>query len=230
MFKIRNELEISKQDLSTTLGLLTSNTALKVQVELQDLRITVNQGQSSVSQAITERHSSLDKSIATILKSHDNNVRGFEKIERQLLALSEHIQQPTVTPIPGHAKTPGFDDLNQGQESKIRTTAFGALQMRVSQRSRCESWCRCACHTERSMNTPKFLRSVMGILFIGYTGIPVLNPSCDSNVCKGNSEGLLQVHYFFPPWFLAKVVSVALGVSQAHGPEFCLRVANVRPD
>lgn len=230
VFKIRNELGSLKQNLSTALGLLTSSTALRVQVELQDLRVATNHGQLGFSQAITERNSSLEKSVATILKSHDKNERGFAKVEQQLLALSEQIQQQQVKPVPSHPENPWVNGLNQGRELAPRTTAFGALQMRFSTRGRCQSWCRCACHTEGSVNTPKLLRSVMGMLYIGYSGVPALSPSCDSNGCKGNSEGLLQVHYFFPPWFLAKVVSMALGVSRAHGPELCLRVANVRAD
>ena len=70
----------------------------------------------------------------------------------------------------------------------------------------------------------------MGILFVGYRGIPALSPACTTRACKGNAEGLLEVHYYFPSWFTAKAVSIALAVNQARGPEFCLRVTNVRPN
>lgn len=223
-------LEDLKHNLSTALGLMTSSTALQVQVELQDLRVATNRGQLSLSQASAERHSSLEKSLAIISKSHDNNERGFEKIEQQILALSRHLQQQQFNPILSQAPNPRVEVHNQEQDQMLRATAFSALQVRVTQRRRCHSWCRCVCHTKKSVNTPKFLRSIMGILFIGYTGVPALSPSCDIDVCSGNSEGLLQVHYFFPPWFLAKVVSIALRVSRAYGPELCLRVANVRAD
>ncbi|OQV00430.1 Ankyrin repeat-containing protein [Cladophialophora immunda] len=193
VFKIRNELGTLKHNLNTALGILTSSTALRVQVELRDLRVTTSHGQLGFSQVVAKQHSSLEKSLATILKYHDNNEGRFDKIEQGLLSLSEQVQQqqPPVIPVASHAPTPW---ANQEQKPPIATSGFGALQMRFSQRTRS------------------------------------LSPACDSNVCKGNSEGLLHVHYFFPPWFLAKVASIALSISRANGPELCLRVANVRPE
>lgn len=227
VLRIRNELGSLKQDLTTALGLSSSSTALRVQVDLQDLRAATDKGQLSVSQTIVERHSLLESSF---LKSQDYNERGFDRLEQQLLALTEQIQHHQAAPASSHGEVPWVSAANQRQESMPTTTAFGALQMRFSKRRRCQSWCKCACHTESRSNTPKFLRSVVGMLYVGYFGVPALSPSCDMSGCKGNSEGLLQVHYYFPSWFLGKVISMALGVSRTCGPELCLRVANVRAD
>ncbi|KAL8992840.1 MAG: hypothetical protein Q9169_006800 [Polycauliona sp. 2 TL-2023] len=227
VLRIRIELGILKQDLTTALGLSSSSTALRVQVELQDLRLVTDKRQLSVSQTIVERHSSLETSV---LKSQHHNERGFDRLEQQLLALTEQIQQRQESPASRPGDNSSVSAAKQRHEYMPTTPAFSALQMRFLSRRRCQACCKCACHTESRLNTPKFLKSVMGMLYVGYFGVPALSPSCDTSGCKGNPEGLLQVHYFFPSWFLGKVISMALGVNQIYGPEFCLRVANVRAD
>lgn len=227
VLRIRNELGALKQDLTTALGLSSSSTALRVQVELQDLRFATDKGQLSVSQTIVERHSSLESSV---IKSQHHNERGFDRLEQQLLALTDQIQQQHATSASRQGGLPWLSAHKERQEYMPTTTALSALQMRFLSRRRCQACCKCVCHTESRSNTPKFLSSVVGMLYVGYFGIPALSPSCDMSGCKGNSEGLLQVHYFFPSWFLGMVMSMALGVSQTAGPELCLRVANVRPN
>ncbi|KAL8694797.1 MAG: hypothetical protein Q9224_003507 [Gallowayella concinna] len=227
VLRIRNELGTLKQDLTTALGLSSSSTALRVQVELQDLRLATDKRQLSVSQTIVERHSSLQSSV---LESQHHNERGFDRLEQQLLAITEQIQQRQILPASTHGDYPWVSAAKQPHEYMPTTPAFSALQMRFLSHRRCEASCRCACHTESRSNTPKFLKSVVGMLYVGYSGVPALSPSCDMSGCKGNAEGLLQVHYFFPSWFWGKVISMALGVNQTYGPEFCLRVANVRAD
>lgn len=72
------------------------------------------------------------------------------------------------------------------------------------------------------------LQSVLGSLFVGYAGLPVLTPSCSSRVCQGSSEGLLQVNYYFPQWFLARILSLVVKFQDAQTPEVSLRLLNVR--
>ena len=230
VLKIHGELGSLKQSLSTALGLLTSTTALRVHIELQDLRVTTTNGHSNISQAITEKNSSLEQSLTTIAKSRNENERSLEKMEQSLLELSEQFRQQQIEPVKSHMENLVAKDLNLNRGMMNETTAFGALQMKFSQRQRCQPWCRCTCHAERKLSTPRILNTVFGMLYAGYAGVPALSPSCNSSICKGNSEGLLQVHYFFPPWFLSKVASMALGVSRVYGPELCFRMTNVRAD
>ena len=172
VLKIRNELGGLKHNLSNALSLITSSTALRVQLELEELRVATNHGPLGLSQASTEPYSSLEKSLATIMKSHDNNERGFEKIEQQLLALSAQLHQQQTKTISSHAESPWVNGYDQERDSIPRTTAFSTLQMRFTQRRRCRPWCMCACHTKGNLNTPKLLKSIMGMLYIGYTGVP----------------------------------------------------------
>jgi ankyrin repeat protein len=87
--------------------------------------------------------------------------------------------------------------------------------------SRCDDECRCCCHSRRSWNTPKYwgtsrvLQSVIGSLFLGYTGLPVLSTQCDSEICRTNRTTSIHVRYMFPTWLFYRTLDVAIKSSTA---------------
>ena len=76
---------------------------------------------------------------------------------------------------------------------------------------RCRDGCSCECHKYRRFNTPPVLSRILGTLFIGYSGLPILGGNCGNRVCKTSSNRYLELTYFFPLWFLAKAVSLVAG-------------------
>lgn len=112
--------------------------------------------------------------------------------------------------------------------SFLPNDSFSALRMRFLRRSRCDSRCRCRCHKQTRVQTPQMLQSVLGTLFVGYASLPVVTPPCDNERCKGSSEGFLQINYFFPGWFIARIISVTLRFQGNTGPEMSFRILNVR--
>ena len=105
---------------------------------------------------------------------------------------------------------------------------FSALRMRFLRRQKCDPWCTCACHKQSRAETPQFLQSIVGALFVGYTGLPLLTPPCNSKKCHRTGEGFLLVNYYFPQWFLARIISVAVRYNETNirKPEISMRVLN----
>lgn len=72
--------------------------------------------------------------------------------------------------------------------------------------SRCLSSCRCKCHATPpqglSLKLPRVLRSIIGSLFVGYTGCPVSRPICNLPGCSNGRYIRLRFTYAFPLWFL----------------------------
>ncbi|KAM6509572.1 hypothetical protein FALCPG4_017224 [Fusarium falciforme] len=72
--------------------------------------------------------------------------------------------------------------------------------------SRCSSNCRCKCHATSnqglSLRLPRVLRSIIGSLFVGYTGCPVSRPVCNLPSCSNGRYVRLRFTYVFPLWFL----------------------------
>lgn len=100
--------------------------------------------------------------------------------------------------------------------------------MRFLRRRKCDARCGCRCHRNTRAHSPQMLQSVLGTLFVGYAGLPVLTPSCNSRICQGSSEGFLQVNYYFPQWFLARILSLVIRSQNGQTPEISLRLLNVR--
>ena len=65
------------------------------------------------------------------------------------------------------------------------------VRIRLNQyRSNCHSGCRCICHVSQKAATPGFMDRVLGQLFVGYSGLPILSSKCDKKNCPGQ-RGIL---------------------------------------
>jgi ankyrin repeat protein len=106
---------------------------------------------------------------------------------------------------------------------------FSALRMRFLRRRKCDPWCSCRCHAHTRLRTPQLLQTIIGQLFVGYAGFPALTGSCDlPDTCNGTAQSFVQLNYYFPPWFLARFVTLSLRISDFQKPEYSLRMLNVR--
>lgn len=85
------------------------------------------------------------------------------------------------------------------------------LRVETSVQRSCTGFCKCTCHRPTTLSSPKWLRGLIGLLFIGYSGIPLPNRNsrpCSENLCRKNSSSLLKVNYYFPPWFLSRMIAL----------------------
>ena len=124
------------------------------------------------------------------------------------------------------------DILNQRSSdaagSSLQLDGFSALRMRFLRQHRCDASCDCNCHIHTRARSPQMLQSLVGSLFVGYTGLPALASTCSNAKCRRTSEGFLQIDYLFPPWFLARMISMAMRFRDSKIPDLSMRVLNVR--
>jgi hypothetical protein len=94
--------------------------------------------------------------------------------------------------------------------------------------STCRSDCLCACHLRSKKSaTSGFLDSMLGQLFVGYAGIPLLSPRCDSDSCEKAQTPHVSVEYWFPLGFCwSQIVRLQLGYQPNVGP--CLQLSTLR--
>jgi len=114
--------------------------------------------------------------------------------------------------------------------SLFEDAEFSVLCMRFLRRRKCQPWCACRCHSSTRFNMPQLLQSVIGQLFVGYTGLPTLMSSCDlpTDTCQGTGQSFMQINYYFPTWFLSRALTFSLRTSEFQRPEHSLRMLNVR--
>lgn len=170
------------------------------------------------------------------METQKEHTERLEKVER---STSSDLLLPEVRGQDIPEDRPGAMDLvtqdanrrySDSPGSLFQNADFCTLRMRFLRRRKCDPWCECACHKHTRAGTPQMLQSIVGTLFVGYTGLPLLTPSCNSQKCYRTSEGFLQVNYYFPQWFLARIVSVAVRYNETNirRPDVSVRTLNVR--
>ena len=110
--------------------------------------------------------------------------------------------------------------------------ADSTLRIRAStyRRSPCEGWCSCICHKPYYLQTPESMDFLLGSLFVGYSGFPIRRRECNERRCRKQSIPTLRVSYYFPRWFLNRVVQFKASLSYMQGPSISLNMPRVIPD
>lgn len=93
-----------------------------------------------------------------------------------------------------------MSDFGSDQVSHWSSISVRADLQNVSECSRC---CKCFCHIHGRLNTPRLLDGILGTLFIGYSGSPLLSPRCDHIFCRERKDSSTTLAYQFPQWFVA---------------------------
>ena len=91
---------------------------------------------------------------------------------------------------------------------------------------RCTSKCTCICHRRIAQRSSKRLQYFFGSLFLGYSGIPIITPACDSASCISRSSPVLRVMYIFPPWMVSRAILSTAKVSTSQGLELNIRMSH----
>lgn len=116
------------------------------------------------------------------------------------------------------------------RSSVDRTLTSSTVQIITSMtRWQCADSCMCSCHRRRRSNkrTPNTPDRFIGVLFVGYLGLPKLSEQCSDEACTQQSSATVLIAYFFPRWLLARAIILMLKLSSVHGPELNLRMPRV---
>lgn len=84
------------------------------------------------------------------------------------------------------------------------------IRLLASHRIPCRQWCPCSCHEKRKANIamPGFMQNLLGKMFVGYAGLPVLNSPCNFRGCRDRQDLAVTLEYWFPWWFVSKNLRV----------------------
>ncbi|GFF56429.1 hypothetical protein IFM46972_10511 [Aspergillus udagawae] len=96
----------------------------------------------------------------------------------------------------------------------------------------CRNWCPCSCHAKRKsrVTVPGIMESIFGKVFIGYTGLPILNKQCDFRGCKDRQKSAVTMEYWLPWWFVSKNLRLYIKDLPTTGPQLQLSTARRVPD
>lgn len=118
------------------------------------------------------------------------------------------------------------------ERGPVVSSTAEAVRVQISHRPPCRSWCPCACHAKRKskVTVPRVLESLLGKMFVGYSGFPVLNKPCDFRGCIDKQTPTANMEYWFPGWFVSMNMKLQLKHLPMTGPQLQLATARRVPD
>ena len=170
------------------------------------------------------------QSFAAQIQRSTEYERGWLASSTQLLATQQNIEIK-LDAVQAEAAVRTAKGLNTAprQLSPARNAqSMHSLEVTASVvHWKCLNFCTCVCHRRSTIKSAQFLSRLFGLLFLGYAGLPTLTPSCDIKECIQRTSPAAVVSYHFPPWLLARVVSITMKASYFEGPQVSLRVSRV---
>lgn len=208
----------------------------RIQLDLQDIvvltRQTVNaQKQVELQQLVMDKH----ERVESLLEMIASGISGMRLVEANLRDDRESISEQHNSRTPSNEQTENrvraFHHSGPILFESAQMTAVAAVGIRTAQfnRNACTPWCSCLCHKESSIRTPQLLDRIIGTLFVGYSGLPRSMPQCNQKSCHLRAQPRAYATYYFPRWFLSRVVLFMMTYTPLAGPVATLKVQRTVP-
>lgn len=236
---LQEDIKTIKCSLNIMLGASNSQDMMRIRVDLE----TISINSSNSIQAYSDKQESLQSSFAR----HEQNTadsfanlnlqvdRRIGHVEELLKAQSAQIQASQFDQIgnaygrPSYVRRPVRASSKTTQHPKSEESEGVGVQ--VTQIGACRSGCLCACHVQTRSATPGLVDRVLGQMFVGYAGLPLLSPTCDNDSCEKYQTAHVSVEYWFPLGFVwSKIIRFQLTYQPNFGPHLELSTLRRVPD
>lgn len=167
----------------------------RVRIDLQSIAFNNREIGSSMQ--------ALESSTRTRLESMAEEVSTIQPSLDTLQAVLQQLQLTGQEPPP---VMPPYR-VGEAQKDASRNPIPSTFQVQTSLRRSCSELCMCHCHKSTSLNSPQWMKGLIGSIFIGYSGVPLAKRRpCTEKVCLKEHQTLLKVSYFFPTWFMGRML------------------------
>jgi hypothetical protein len=247
---LRNELSNGRLNLLVALANFSASSSLRIELSVQDIFMVANETKEH-QQRLEDRLSverDRDRFAQTQLS---------EKVLAQVekLQLHRHSVAHQQTYVQGEPElrdsTPMNTWASEQVQSIVQARKFPAVAIPSPLRSDslshisddwsgmgiranlgnipdCSRSCKCSCHLRRRLQTPRLLEGLLGTLFLGYSGSPILSQNCDQSSCRGGKCSSASFTYQFPRWFVqSRMIELQAKITAMYGPELLLRFNRV---
>lgn len=168
----------------------------------------------------------------------DHHLALRARIDQQYQGLHERLDalgQLILSGKLGVGTSPGNNpdqDLPLHERERNKSRTLDTLRVQISHRVPCRKWCPCACHTKQKLKVtmPGVMKSLLGKMFVGYSGVPVLNKPCDFRGCKDKQNLSATIEYWFPWWLVSMNLKLQLKYTQMAEPRLQLATTRRVPD
>ena len=206
---LHDQLHTAKTSLSTALSLLSSRSAMNLQLEVSQIRF---EGR--------DLRDFLQSTIPSIVNSQQRTERGLVELCRDVNSGRKNHESLDTTNC----------EIGTDRRHYRGIEIVSTHRSLVGRRFPCKIGCPCRCHLQSEWRSPPFLHHLLGALFVNYAGLPSISADCTYKLCQGHPESHIRFKYYFPRWVLARVVELMVQISKARGLWQCLKVAEVISD
>ena len=213
---------------------------MRVRVDLQS--ISASTFQTAESQANV--HEQMQKSLVHHQKGLTETINlVYQQVDRRIGDVEELLKNQSKQLQASQFSQMGHTYGNRAiSPRRVPRTAAGTTQhtepghsedigIRVQQYPSCRAGCSCKCHVQSRSATPRFVDRVLGQMFVGYVGLPLVSPQCDTDACEKAQNPHISVEYWFPLGFLwSQIFRLQLSYQPNVGPNFELSSLRRIPD
>ena len=186
----------------------------------------------------TKEQNAIQDQLQSSLAHHYDDLKAqvdqrIDGIERLLSNQSAQLQENQFKQLgPFYGRKASYTKQRRMRErEKAESTSSGSVGIRVTQYTACRPGCPCACHLQRRSVTPGFVDRVIGQMFVGYSGLPLLNRTCDTTSCEKSQGPSVSFEYWFPLGFLwSQILRLQMSYQPVIGPQFQLSSLRRVPD
>lgn len=212
MMQVRLQLE----ELSLKVSDYAEATSSGPELPTGFIKALLEQHHTVVSESVRHKYSHVDERL--------------DRVEALLLSQSSEMhasQVSQVGPLYNAATPPTrrrpVRPVSPASASRIQENS-AAVRVRLRQtRASCWATCNCSCHSIRNTKSPSFMDRMLGQIFVGYSGLPLLSSKCDSETCIRGQIPTVDAEYWFPLGFCwSQIVRLHLTYQANTGPSFQL--------
>jgi ankyrin repeat protein len=235
---LQEDIKTIKCSLNIMLGASNSQDMMRIRVDLQEI--------SAVSSSSVRNQANMEENLHNSLARHRHDLAEslthiYQKVDQRIGNVEELLQAQTA-----QLQISQFNQLRTSygrQPSYSRSTRVSRqptqhevkssedIGMKVTRYAMCVRGCSCRCHTQTRSSTPGLVDRILGQMFIGYAGLPLMSGKCDTESCEKNQAAHISVEYWFPLGFLwSKILRLQLTYQPMIGPQFELSTHRRVPD
>ncbi|KAL9040139.1 MAG: hypothetical protein Q9214_004603, partial [Letrouitia sp. 1 TL-2023] len=221
---LKSELREIKLSLLATVGTLTLLDVSRLHLRICDVGLVASPNNLSIESAQSHNTPTEVESLPFSQKQADTQIhetfRLLESYDTSARVVNSDLYSKPGNQVLKCANTEKRLTANQystGELTRADTKeVFQSPQIRVETSSlplnHCDRPCVCQCHRFTNLATPSALNQVVGRLFIGYVGLPLLSSSkCNRTACRRRRTQMeIRIAYLFPVWFVLRFIALTI--------------------
>ncbi|KAI4157520.1 MAG: hypothetical protein LQ342_008229 [Letrouitia transgressa] len=233
---LQEDIKNVKCNLNIMLGTFNSLDMMKIRVDLEtvtavhsnshisleeNLQKSLVRHRDDLAEVLKHLYQQVDHRIGTVEKLLEVQATRIEASQLNQLGNAYRHQAMHSKPLPPSRRQTQHQDFRNSEDVGIRVRPAGP----------CQSACPCQCHIQTSCSTPGVFDRILGQMFVGYAGLPLVNAKCDTASCEKNQNARISVEYWFPFAFVWSTILRFQMTYQPHlGPQFKLSTLRRVPD